>query len=82
MNTATPVQRVYYAGTAHAVAEPDRANSQAPSDEAVDNGGMGLINMRERTEKLQGVFTLESAPGQGVKIRVQIPIAPTRGTYE
>ncbi len=82
MNTATPVSRVYDAGTAHAVAAPERSNSQAPSDEAVDNGGMGLINMRERTEKLKGVFTLESAPGQGVKIRVEIPIAPTRGTYE
>lgn len=39
-----------------------------------DTGGMGLINMRERTEELHGVFTIISAPGQGATIRVQIPI--------
>jgi signal transduction histidine kinase len=35
---------------------------------------MGLYNMRERAEKLQGAFQIESTPQQGVKIRVTIPI--------
>jgi len=39
-----------------------------------DNGGMGLLNMRERTEQLNGTFALHSAPGQGVSIRVEIPM--------
>jgi len=39
-----------------------------------DTGGMGLVTMRERTEKLNGVFTIISAPGQGATVRVQIPM--------
>ncbi|MCB0111246.1 MAG: GAF domain-containing protein, partial [Caldilineaceae bacterium] len=39
-----------------------------------DNGGMGLINMRERAEKFRGTFTVTSTPGTGVKIRVEIPV--------
>lgn len=41
---------------------------------ADDSGGMGLTNMRERTEKLNGLFAIIAAPGQGTTIRVQIPI--------
>jgi nitrate/nitrite-specific signal transduction histidine kinase len=39
-----------------------------------DDGGMGLVSMRERTEQLHGIFTLDSAPGRGVKISVCIPL--------
>jgi signal transduction histidine kinase len=38
-------------------------------------GHLGLQSMRERTERLDGTFTIESAPGQGTHIRVQIPSA-------
>lgn len=40
----------------------------------VDNGGMGLVSMRERTENLKGCFILESSPGHGTVVRVQIPL--------
>ena len=33
-------------------------------------GGFGLIGMRERCQLANGVFTLESAPGQGTVIHV------------
>jgi len=33
----------------------------------------GLRNMRARTEALNGVFTLLSSPGKGVKLEVSIP---------
>ena len=36
--------------------------------------GMGLDSMRERVESLQGDFSIESAPGQGTKVCVTIPI--------
>lgn len=45
---------------------------------AQDNGGMGLTTMRERTEKLQGRFTIESAPGQGTTVRVVVPMTNHR----
>jgi PAS domain S-box-containing protein len=34
--------------------------------------GMGLANMRERAEQLGGRLTVESAPGQGTRVRVDL----------
>jgi PAS domain S-box-containing protein len=36
-------------------------------------GHLGLRSMRERAEKAGGAFYVESAPGQGTRIRVQFP---------
>lgn len=58
--------------------------------EIVDNGkGMvvkdfhsdvdfGLLGMRERAQSLGGEFTLESQPGDGVKIKIMIPLGADR----
>ncbi len=37
-------------------------------------GSLGMVNMRERTELVNGVINLESAPGKGTKITVLIPL--------
>lgn len=37
-------------------------------------GSVGLQSMRERAEQLNGRFSLESAPHQGTKIHVEIPL--------
>jgi len=39
-----------------------------------DSGGMGLINMRERTEEIVGKLRIESKPGEGTKIVVRIEV--------
>ncbi|RZL38818.1 MAG: hypothetical protein EOP00_28250 [Pedobacter sp.] len=36
--------------------------------------GIGLKNIRERTEELQGTFTIESKLNQGTKINLLLPI--------
>jgi PAS domain S-box-containing protein len=36
--------------------------------------GMGMINMRERVEALNGVLTIESQPGRGTKIVIVLPL--------
>ena len=41
-------------------------------DQLDDRGGMGLINMRERIEKLNGLIQIISAPEEGTKIIVMI----------
>ena len=37
-------------------------------------GGLGLVNMRERAERLGGVLTIASTPGRGTRVSVTVPI--------
>ncbi len=41
---------------------------------ALEDGGMGLQNMEERVDELDGDLTIESTPGQGTMITVQIDL--------
>jgi signal transduction histidine kinase len=36
-------------------------------------GGLGLVNMRERARQLGGTFELDSRPGRGTTVRVAVP---------
>jgi two-component system sensor histidine kinase UhpB len=40
---------------------------------ATEGEGFGILAMRERVESMGGKFLFESAPGQGVRIRVWMP---------
>lgn len=45
-----------------------------PGTEAgASEGHFGLSGMRERIERLDGTFTLKSAPGQGTSIHLEVP---------
>jgi len=35
----------------------------------------GLLSMRKRAELLQGIFNIQSAPGQGTKVSIKIPLS-------
>jgi signal transduction histidine kinase len=37
-------------------------------------GSLGMVNMRERTELVNGVLHLDSAPGKGTKITILVPL--------
>jgi len=43
-------------------------------DTHMPNDGVGLASMRERAEGLDGILTIESAPGQGAQISVTLPV--------
>ncbi len=47
---------------------------------AVPDGHMGLAGMRARAEKLGGRLEVESSPGRGTTIRVELPVAGTVGS--
>ncbi|MGH3656457.1 MAG: sensor histidine kinase [Micromonosporaceae bacterium] len=49
-----------------------------PSDPAT--GGFGLAAIRARTRALGGTFTVESGPGNGTALAVQLPLISTEGT--
>jgi signal transduction histidine kinase len=40
-----------------------------------DKRSLGLIGMRERASLLGGLFQLRSTPGEGTRIRIEIPLA-------
>jgi signal transduction histidine kinase len=47
--------------------------------EAVDasyehRGSLGMVNMRERSELLNGILKIDSARGKGTRVRVLIPL--------
>jgi signal transduction histidine kinase len=41
-------------------------------DTVSDGGGMGLISMQERTEKLGGSLQISSRPGEGTSVKLQL----------
>ena len=43
---------------------------------AVKTIRLGLLGMKERTEMIGGSFCIESAPGKGTTIRIELPRAP------
>jgi signal transduction histidine kinase len=51
--------------------EPARAHKADHSA-----GGFGLIGMRERAEQLGGTLVIESAPGKGTTLMVELPADP------
>ncbi|MFN8411975.1 MAG: GAF domain-containing sensor histidine kinase [Anaerolineales bacterium] len=38
------------------------------------NSSLGMVNLRERAELVNGLFQLDSAPGKGTKVQVYIPL--------
>ena len=45
------------------------------ADEIADKGGLGLVSIQERAQRLGGNVDIASAPGQGVTITVTIPLS-------
>ncbi|WP_327279363.1 MULTISPECIES: sensor histidine kinase [unclassified Streptomyces] len=52
----------------------DDGNGFDPSSAPSGEGGFGLPAMRSRAETLGGLFTVESAPGQGTAVAVTLPL--------
>jgi len=43
-------------------------------DSYAQRGSLGLVNMRERAELIEGTWTIESAIGQGTKVTLIVPL--------
>ncbi|PZV79647.1 signal transduction histidine kinase [Algoriphagus aquaeductus] len=44
-----------------------------PADPKIDSGN-GLFNIRERTHYIHGTFRLDTAPGKGTSIHIEVPL--------
>jgi signal transduction histidine kinase len=44
-------------------------------DKAYDKrGSLGMVNLRERTELVNGLLNIDSTPGKGTRVQVYIPL--------
>ena len=50
---------------------PERAESRPSGSDR-----FGLVGMRERVELLEGEFSIESARGQGTRVKMRVPLKP------
>jgi len=52
--------------------------------DAVRVRGLGLLGMEERVHHLGGIFAIDSQPGRGTTVKIQLPVAQLRSevTYE
>ncbi len=57
----------------------DRGGGFEPGEALTTFSASGLTGMRERAELLDGRFTLESAPGKGTCVIVELPLKERRG---
>jgi signal transduction histidine kinase len=55
----------------------DDGRGFAINDEGSRAGGMGLVGIRERAELLRGTARIESSPGAGTTVVINIPARPT-----
>jgi signal transduction histidine kinase len=51
-------------------------NVQECSGRAASERGTGLIGMRERVTSLGGSFSIQSHPGQGTRLSLEVPVRP------
>lgn len=55
-------------------------NGKGFEPEAIqDQGGLGMVSMRERVESMQGEYSITSDPGQGTRIWVSAPLTRRDG---
>ncbi|MEX0602124.1 MAG: sensor histidine kinase, partial [Bacteroidota bacterium] len=74
--TTVEVQLIGTPASVRMMVEDDGKGIPA-ADSPVKNqgpGGMGLVGMRERVSSFRGTFHLESRPGHGTEIHVEIPL--------
>ncbi len=45
--------------------------------QAAQAGGLGLAGMKERAQKIGGTIGFDSAPGQGTKVTIRVPVSAT-----
>jgi two-component system, NarL family, sensor histidine kinase DegS len=55
-----------------------RASTPAVLPQPGPEGGLGLFNIRERLADLGGEVEMDSAPGAGARLRLTVPLEPSR----
>jgi signal transduction histidine kinase len=59
--------------------EDDGGGFDATSPQNAQAGGLGLLGIKERVEGFRGLFHLETAPGHGTRLTVELPALDEQG---
>jgi two-component system sensor kinase len=60
--------------TLHITIEDNGAGFDPTAARSVDRRGLGLVGIRERASHLKGAVVVESAPGEGTRLLVDLPV--------
>lgn len=59
----------------------DAGRGFAVDQAAQDGGGLGLVGMQERAVMLGGRVFVDSAPGKGTRVRIELPTSPVEAPH-
>jgi two-component system, NarL family, sensor histidine kinase UhpB len=59
----------------HVCVHDDGVGFEARLPRTAAGQGFGMVSMRQRAEELGGSLQVESAPGEGTTVRVDLPVA-------
>lgn len=65
--------RLYVDGSKVVAEVEDRGRGFSTSGAVERDAGLGLVGMRERATMVGGILTIDSAPGEGTRVRVTVP---------
>jgi signal transduction histidine kinase len=71
------IQLNYHDGQLHLTVEDDGVGFNP--DSPPQGSGNGLTNMHNRATALSGQLTIDTAPGQGTKLHLKMPLREVRG---
>jgi len=71
------VQIVRHADVLRMTVEDDGKGMEvfSPAERSLEHGGTGLVSMRERAGSMKGTLMIDSTPGKGTTISVEIPLS-------
>jgi signal transduction histidine kinase len=73
--TTVEVLLRYEAQAMHVCVHDDGVGFEARLPRTAAGQGFGMVSMRQRAEELGGSLQVESAPGEGTTVRVDLPVA-------
>jgi signal transduction histidine kinase len=74
---AVSIRLTYDRHAVRLVVEDDGRGWSGPPPASADGGGLGLVGMRERMDRIGGSLEVTSRPGRGTRVVATVPLDAT-----